>query len=169
METLFDTTSLSKLFAPNICLIEAFMWRTIVYLVLFVLLRILAQRGSLASASLTDFLVLVLVTSAVQNAVSGPAQSITDGVILAAIVTFWSYALDFLSYHFKPIRRILYLRPMQLIENDEFRRENIQRNLIDEDQLRAVPRIQGYEDPDRVREASIECNGQISVISLNGE
>ncbi len=88
METLFDTTSLSKLFAPNISLIEAFVRRTIVYLVLLALLRILAQRGSLVSASLTDFLVLVLVTSAVQNAVSGPVQSITDGVILATIVIF---------------------------------------------------------------------------------
>jgi uncharacterized membrane protein YcaP (DUF421 family) len=55
------------------------------------------------------------------------------------------------------------------LESTEFRRENMQRNLIDEDQLRAVPRIQGYEDPDQVKEASMECNRQLSVISHNGE
>lgn len=165
METLFDTTSLSKLFAPNLPLIEYFLRATIVYLVLFALLRFLAQRGSLASASLTDFLVLVLVTSAVQNAVSGAAQSITDGLILAAIVIFWSYALDFLSYRFRPMRGILYPRPMKLVENGEFLRENMKRNLIDEEQLRGVLRVQGHEDVDEVKEASIERNGQISVIS----
>ena len=40
----------------------------------------------------------------------------------------------------------------------------MKRNLIDEDQLRAVLRVQGHEDVDEVKEASIERNGQISVI-----
>ena len=51
-----------------------------------------------------------------------PPTRITDGVILAAIVIFWSYPLDFLSYHFRTIRRFLYPRLMQLIDNGEFLR-----------------------------------------------
>ena len=75
MEKLFDPTSLSELFVPTVPLLEAFLRGTIVYLALFTILRFLAKRGSVASASLTDLLVLVLVTNAVQNAVAADYNS----------------------------------------------------------------------------------------------
>jgi uncharacterized membrane protein YcaP (DUF421 family) len=169
MEAFFETTSLTKLFTPTVPLIEAFLRGTLTYLVLFFLLRFLAQRGSLASASLTDLLVLVLVTNAVQNAVAADYNSITDGVILAIIVVFWSYALDWLGYHFRPVRWLLYPRPVKLIDNGEFLRENMKRELVTEEQLHGVLRMEGVEDVNQVKEASIERNGGISVITSNGE
>jgi uncharacterized membrane protein YcaP (DUF421 family) len=46
----------------------------------------------------------VLISNAAQNAVAADYTSIADGVILVAIVVFWSYAVDWLSYRFRPIR-----------------------------------------------------------------
>ena len=169
MEVLFDIPSLSKLFVPTVPLIEAFLRGTITYLSLFAILRLLAQRGAVASASLTDLLVLVLISEAAQNAVAADYTSIADGVILVAIVVFWSYAVDWLSYRFRPIRRFAYPRPEKLIDNGEFLRENMKRELITEEQLRGQLRVQGIEDVEGVKEASIERNGQISVIPSNGQ
>jgi uncharacterized membrane protein YcaP (DUF421 family) len=127
MEALFDTASLSKLFVPTVPLIEAFLRGTIVYLALFAMFRFLAQRGSVASASLTDFLVLVLVTTAVQNAVAADYTSITDGIILALIVVLWSYAIDWLSHRFRPMRRFAFPRSVKLVEDGKLLQENMKR------------------------------------------
>ena len=168
MEALFDTTSLSKLFTPTVPLIEAFLRGTVIYLALFAMMRFLAQRGAVAGASLTDLLVLVLITEAATNSLAADYNSITDGIILAAIVIFWSYAVDWLSFHFRPIRRLAYPRPVKLIENGEFVRENMKRELVTEEQLRGQLRVEGVEDVEEVKEASIERNGQISVVPFNG-
>ena len=168
MEALFDLPSLSKLFTPTIPLIETLLRGTITYLALFAILRFLAQRGAVASASLTDLLVLVVIADAAQNAMAAEYTLITDGIILVAIVVFWSYAVDWLSYRFRPIRRFAYPHPEKLIENGEFLRENMKEELITEEQLRGALRVEGIEDVDEVKEASIERNGQISVIPHNG-
>ena len=169
MEALFDTTSLSKLFVPTVPLIEAFLRGTIVYLALFAMFRFLAQRGSVASASLTDFLVLVLVTTAVQNAVAADYTSITDGIILALIVVLWSYAIDWLSYQFRPMRRFAFPRSVKLVEDGKLLQENMKRELVVAEQIYSVLRQQGIEDVREVKEARIEPNGQISVVPFEGQ
>jgi uncharacterized membrane protein YcaP (DUF421 family) len=146
MEALFDTASLSKLFIPTVPLIEAFLRGTIIYLALFAMLRYLAKRGAVASASLTDLLVLVLISTAVQNAVAADYNSITDGIILAVIVVFWSYAVDWLSYRFRPLRRFAFPRPVKLIEDGKLLRENMKSEIIPEEQVYSTLRQQGIED-----------------------
>ena len=94
MEALFNPTSLSELFTPTAPLVESFLRGTIVYLALYTMLRFVVKKGAVASASMTDLLVLVLISSAVQNALIADYNSITDGIILVAVVIFWSYALD---------------------------------------------------------------------------
>jgi uncharacterized membrane protein YcaP (DUF421 family) len=169
MEQLFDPTSLSKLFNPTIPLVETFLRGTIVYLTLFIMLRFLVKKGTVASASMTDLLVLVLISNAVQNAVADNYDSITDGILLVAVVIFWAYALDWLSLRFRPFRLFAYPRPIRLIENGNPLWENIQRELITEEQLYRLLRQQGIEDVNEVKEARVETNGLISVIPFNGQ
>lgn len=167
MGELFDPTSLSRLFIPQEPLIEIFLRGTILYLVLFTMLRFLVQRGSVASASMTDFLVLLLISNAVQNALIGDSNSITDAILLVAVVMGWSYAIDWLSLRSNLIRRFAYPRPVKLVENGKLLRENMQRELITEEQLYSTLRQQGIEDINEVKEAQIEPNGYISVVPAN--
>jgi uncharacterized membrane protein YcaP (DUF421 family) len=169
MEALFDLPSLSKLFTPTIPLIETILRGTITYLALFTMLRYLAQRGAVASASMTDLLVLVVIADAAQNAMAAEYTSITDGLILVAVIIFWSSAIDWLSYRFRPFRRFAYPRRVKLIENSKLLRKNMERELVTEEQLHSVLREQGIEDVNEVKEASIEPNGQITVLPRNGQ
>jgi uncharacterized membrane protein YcaP (DUF421 family) len=167
MGRLFDPTSLSELFTPSAPLIETFLRGTIVYLALYAMLRFVIKRGSVSTASMTDLLLLVLIGNAVQNALIGDSNSVTDGVLLVAVVMFWSYALDWLSYRSRLLRRFAFPQREKLIEDGKFLRENMKRELITEEQLRSVLRTQGIEDVSEVKEASIEPNGQISVIPFD--
>jgi uncharacterized membrane protein YcaP (DUF421 family) len=167
MEKLFDPTSLSELFTPTAPLIESFLRGTVVYLALFTMVRFLVKKGAVASASMTDLLVLVLISNAVQNALIADYNSITDGIILVAVVIFWSYTLDWLSLRFKPLRRFAYPRPIKLIENGKPIWGNIVRELITEEQLYSLLRQQGIEDVSEVKEALVEPNGQVSVIPFD--
>src|SRR5919112_3492912 len=110
------------------------------------MLRYLAKRGAVASASLTDLLVLVLISTAVQNAVAADYTSITDGIILALIVVIWSYAVDWLSYRFRPMRRFAFPRSVKLVQDGKLLRENMKRELIVAEQIYSVRRQQGIED-----------------------
>jgi uncharacterized membrane protein YcaP (DUF421 family) len=166
---LFDPISLSELLIPTVPLIETFLRGTMIYLALFAMLRFMVKRGGVAGASVTDLLVLVIIADAAQNAMAANYTSITDGILLVATIIFWSYALDWLSYRFRPIRRFVFPHPRKLIENGQFLRENMERELIVEEQLRALLRVQGIEDVGEVKEARIEPNGQISVIPFNDQ
>jgi uncharacterized membrane protein YcaP (DUF421 family) len=164
MGALFDPTSLSQLFTPATSLIEIFLRGTLVYLALYAMLRFVVKKGAVASASMTDLLVLVLISNAVQNALIGDSNSITDAILLVAVVIFWSYTLDWLSLHSNLIRRFTYPQSIKLIENGKPLWRNIERELITEEQLYSLLRQQGIEDVSEVKEAHIEPNGQISVL-----
>jgi uncharacterized membrane protein YcaP (DUF421 family) len=169
MGDLFDPTSLSELFTPAATLLEIFLRGTIIYLVLFAMLRFLVRRGSVASASMTDFLLLLLISNAVQNALIGDSNSITDGILLVAVVIFWSYAIDWLSLRSNSIRRFAYPRPVKLVENGKLLQKNMQQELITEEQLYSLLRQQGIEDINEVKEAQIEPNGQISIVPFGAQ
>jgi uncharacterized membrane protein YcaP (DUF421 family) len=55
------------------------------------------------------------------------------------------------------------------MENGKFLQENMKRELVAEEQIQSVLRQQGIEDVNEVKEASIEPNGQISVLPHNGQ
>jgi uncharacterized membrane protein YcaP (DUF421 family) len=169
MGELFDPTSLSQLFTPQSPLVEIFLRGTLVYLVLFTMLRFLVRRGSVASASMTDFLLLLLISNAVQNALIGDSNSITDGILLVAVVIFWSYTIDWLSLRSNSIRQFAYPRPVKLVENGKLLQKNMQNELITEEQLYSLLRQQGIEDINEVKEAQIEPNGQISIVPFDDQ
>src|SRR5947209_4154554 len=108
MGALFDPASLSDMFTPSSPLIATFVRGTIVYLALYAMLRFVIKRGSVSTASMTDLLLLVLIGNAVQNALIGESNSITDGILLVATIIFWSYVLDWLSYRFRLLRRFAF-------------------------------------------------------------
>jgi len=90
---------------PSLHIGEIILRGTIVYLFLFVLLRIL-RRGAEA-IGISDLLVVVLIADAAQNAMASEYKSITEGLILVTTIVFWDYFLDWLGYRFPAVRPLL--------------------------------------------------------------
>lgn len=152
-----------RLFFPSLSVSELFIRGSLVYILLFSLLRHLPNR-QVGAVGLTDLLVVLLFTNASQNAMASNYTSITDGLILVTTVVFWSYALNWLNYRFPALQRFFTPPPLILVKNGKMLRRNMRREMITENELMSQLRKQGVEELDTVRHAFIEADGSISVI-----
>ncbi|WP_447979424.1 DUF421 domain-containing protein [Candidatus Nitrospira bockiana] len=154
----------SRLFIPDTPLLEIVLRGSIVYLGIFMLLRLVLKRQA-GIVGIADLLVVVLIADAAQNAMGADYRSITDGLILVATIVFWSYALDWLGYRFPAFEHFVHPPPLRLIERGRLLHHNMAKELLTEEELRSQLRQQGIEDPRKVKEASMEGDGRISVVA----
>lgn len=153
-----------RTFVPTQPLLGTVVRGTILYLALVLLLRFALSREK-GQLSTTDLLVLVLLGDASQNAMAGHYSSIGDGLLLILTLVFWSYALNWLSFHFRLIERFLSPRRLTLVRDGRMLRRNMRKELMTEEELMSQIRLQGVADLARVREACMEADGRISVIT----
>lgn len=157
-----------KTFAPTQPFLETFVRGSILYLALVLLLRFALKREA-GQLGMPDLLVLVLLGDASQNAMAGHYTSITDGLLLVLTLVFWSVALNWLSYRFRPIGRLLTPGALTLVRDGRMLRRHMHRELITEDELMSQLRLQGVDDLSAVREARMEGDGRISVVTRDDQ
>jgi uncharacterized membrane protein YcaP (DUF421 family) len=156
----FESVNWHDVFIPDTPLVEIFVRGTIVYLAIFFLLRFVLTRQS-GNVGVTDLLVIVLIADAAQNAMASEYKSIPDGLLLVATIVFWSYALDWLAYHFPTFARLIHPPALELIRDGKVNRRNLRRELITMDELKAQLREQGIEKLDRVRSLLWRATGEL--------
>ncbi|MEV1329851.1 YetF domain-containing protein [Micromonospora costi] len=151
-----------QLFVPSTPLLETVVRGSVMYLTLFGLLRVILKRES-GTTGVTDLLVIVLLADAAQNGMSGNYTSITDGVLLVAVIIGWSYLLDAVAYKWPAAARLIRPSSLVLVRDGRILHRNMRRELITDEELRQQLREQGVDDVAKVREARIESDGQLSV------
>ena len=151
------------IFLPDTPLIEIILRGSVMYLALFILLRLILKRQA-GTLGMTDLLLITLLADASQNGMAGDYKSLPDGIVLVATIIFWNYALDWLSYKSSRLQRLIEPPPLPLIKNGQLLRRNMRRELITEADLMGQLREQGLSDISKVKEAFIESDGRISVI-----
>jgi uncharacterized membrane protein YcaP (DUF421 family) len=156
-----------SVFRPSLHIGEIILRGTIVYLFLFVLLRIV-RRGA-GTIGISDLLVIVLIADAAQSAMASEYKSITEGLILVTTIVLWDYFLDWLGYRFPSVRRLLRPAPSLLIRDGRIQRRNLGREMITEEELIEQLREHGVESVDQVKESYIEGDGHISVIAKDSK
>lgn len=165
---LFGSVDWGKLLMPDTPLLEIFVRGTVMYLGLFLLLRLVLKRQS-GGVGITDLLLIVLLADAAQNAMAGDYTSVTDGFLLVVVIVFWSYALDWLGYHVPLIHGLVHPEPLLLVKDGQMQRQNMRRELITKEELMSELREQGLEDVSQVKEARMEGDGRVSIIKMDGE
>ena len=153
----------NALLVPDTPLLEIFIRGTLVYLGLFIMLRVLLRRQS-GTVGIGDMLVLVLIADAAQNAMANDYHSVPDGLLLVATIIGWSYALDWLGYHVPAIQRFVYPPPLPLVRDGKLLRRNMRRELITEEELMSQLRQNGIDSLDQIDQACMEGDGQISFV-----
>ena len=151
------------IFLPDVPLLEIILRGSVMYLTLFVLLRVVLKRQT-GSLRMTDLLLITLIADASQNAMAGTYTSILDGIVLVSTILFWSYAFDWLAFRFAWFRHITEPPPLPLIQDGKLLRKNLRSELITEDELKSQLREQGLEEWIEVRQAFMESDGHISII-----
>ncbi|KAA3663597.1 MAG: DUF421 domain-containing protein [Chloroflexi bacterium] len=151
-------------FVPSVPILETIVRGTVMYLVLFVILRITFKRIGSSSIGLGDVLMIALVAASAQNAMAREHVSVTDGILLVATIGFWSYTLDWLGHRVPRFQKFYYPPPLMLVKNGRLLPRNMRQELITEDELLTQMRRQGIEKIRRVREAYMEGDGSITFI-----
>ena len=146
---------------------EIFLRGTVIYLLLFGILRVLRREAG--AISVGDLLVVVLVADAAQNAMASDYKSITEGVLLVGTIVGWDYFLNWLGYRSRWVHHLLRPAPLPLIKDGRLLRRNLRQELITTDELMSELRQQGVESVDAVRRCYLEGDGHFSVITDQGE
>ncbi len=76
-----------------------------------------------------------------------------------------NYLVNFLSFHVPFIERMVSPAPIQVVKDGRLLRRNMRREFLTEEELMEHLRQQGVEQLMEVKEAHIESEGKITVIS----
>lgn len=156
-----------KLFVFTVSPFELFLRGSIIYLLIFVVMRILRREPG--TVGIADLLMVVLIADASQNAMAGEYHSVIDGIVLILTIVFWNYALDWLTAKFPTIEKFTFPRPIPMVLNGKALPRNMQKQFVTQAQLHSMLREHGVDEVSKVKAAYLEGNGQLSVIPYEGE
>jgi len=135
----------------------------IVYAIVLIGVR-LAGKREIGQMTTFDLVLLLLLSNAVQNAMTGPDSSLTGGIEAAATLFVLNVAIVYAAFRLPGVQRGLAGRATLLVNNGHVIRENLNRELITEDELLAALREHGCVSPADVALAVLEVDGSISVV-----
>ena len=140
---------------------------SLMYWFLFLLFRFILRRD-VGSIAIADVLLLVLIADASQNAMAGGYETVSDGVVLVLTIAGWNWLFDWLAYRFTWVRRLLEAKPLTLVIDGKVNRRNMRKEMISLEELMATLRENGVEKLEQVKRATMESDGEISVIKTAG-
>lgn len=139
-----------------------------VYLALAILLR-LAGKRDLAQLNAFDLVVVLLLSNVVQNAVIGPDNSLTGGLLGAVVLIAVNGGVVRLIRRSDRVSRVLEGTPTVLVRDGHFddtalRDEGLRRGDVD-----AALRRQNANNVSEVKELTIEPGGALVATLFDGE
>jgi uncharacterized membrane protein YcaP (DUF421 family) len=126
-------------------------------------LRLFGKR-ELGQLNPLDFIVLLLLSNTVQNAIIGNDNSLAGGLIGAAVLFVVNDVLVRYSYRNPRMRRLIEGRAEDLIRDGHVIPAALGRNLITREELQAAARKQGIEHFSDVSCARLEVSGAVSFV-----
>jgi uncharacterized membrane protein YcaP (DUF421 family) len=133
------------------------------YLALFILLRVILRREA-GNIGIADILVIVLLADAAQNGMAGSYNSVTDGVLLVTVIILWSHFLNWLSFNFKFLDKLIKPSKLIIVNEGKMIIKNMRRELITKEELMTEVRKQGLDALNKVKRAYMEPDGSITII-----
>jgi uncharacterized membrane protein YcaP (DUF421 family) len=135
----------------------------VVYFAMLILLR-LGGRKQVGQMSPFDFVLLLVLSNAVQNSMNGGDNSLTGGLIIAVALVAANWLMGFMTFRSKKISGLLEGKPEILIHNGKIFEDMLMKEKITHEELRSTLRKNGFSDLQQVKYAVLETTGEISVI-----
>ena len=136
-----------------------------IYLVILVGLR-LAGKREIGHLTIFDFVLLLLISNAVQNAMVGPDTSLVGGVTAAVVLLLVNKLVSGLGWKWPRLRRWVEGTPTLLVLHGEMIPAHLRREGVDEDTLTVALREHGVTEMSKVEMAVLETDGSISVVPV---
>ncbi|MDQ3443134.1 MAG: DUF421 domain-containing protein, partial [Chloroflexota bacterium] len=118
----------------------------------------------------SDFVVLLVIGEATQQALLGDDFSITNAVLVIVTLLGLDIGLSLVQSRFPRLGPWLDDGPLVLVENGSLLQKRMDKSRISEaDILHAARAAQGLERMDQIKYAVLERTGEISIIPKQGE
>jgi uncharacterized membrane protein YcaP (DUF421 family) len=153
-------------YVPEISILEKIVRPLGVYLFLLVAFRVFGKR-ELGQIGPFDLVVWLTISNVLQNAMIGPDNSWTGGIIGAMTLFIANWFLARISYRFPTFEHILQGQATTLIENGKIIGENLQKELLTLDDLRHAlhkNQVDLDEELPNLRKVTFEPDGAITIV-----
>jgi uncharacterized membrane protein YcaP (DUF421 family) len=166
--TTFWAIDWQGMFEPQYSPLELILRGTVMYLIIFVLLRLVLRR-QLGGIGTSDILVIVLLAEVAGKGMAADYKSIPEGAVLVGTVLGWTYLIEWLQFRIPALERLMREPKLKLIENGLMLKRNMRAEFVTVEELFAQLREAGLEDCTKVKAAYIEADGRISIIRRAGK
>src|SRR5690554_5250455 len=145
---------------------EIFVRGTVIYIAIAIVLRLVPKRqtGNIAP---NDMIALVIIGTLAADAIVGEAKTLLDLLLMILVIIFWDYASNLAEFYFPRFRKVAQHSPTLLIYKGEMLKKNLRKEKITEEELLENIRLNGISDIEKVQQAVLEAEGQISFIERN--
>lgn len=151
------------LMLPQLHWLELIVRAVVVYAFLIVLIRITGRR-QVGMMSPTDFILLLILSNAVQNSMNGGDNSLGAGLVLATVLIVLNYAMSWLARRSKFVEQLLVGRPVFIVRDGRLDEHVLAKEKVTHHELAAALRAAGCPNIEAARHVILETNGSISVI-----
>ena len=135
-----------------------------IYAFLLLLFRISGRR-TLSQITTFDFVLLLIIGEATQQALLGDDISVTNALLVIAALIGVDIGLSLVKERFPSLGKAIEGVPMIIVENGHLLRDRMRRARVDEnDILESARQLQGLERLDQIKYAVLEVSGTISII-----
>jgi uncharacterized membrane protein YcaP (DUF421 family) len=136
----------------------------VVYLLLLVLFRIAGKR-SLAQTTPFDFVLLLIIAEAIQQALLDDDSSMTNGFLVVLTLVSANIGISVLKQRWPRAAKVIDSAPLVIVDEGKLQRQRMDRERVDEtDILHAGRQLEGLARLDQIRYAVLEQSGGITVI-----
>lgn len=147
---------------------DAVIRAAIVYAFLLAVLRISGKR-TLAQITTFDFVLLLILSEAAQQALVSDDNSMINAAILITTLVGMNILISVLKQRFKLVERVLEGLPLVIVADGKPLRERMDKARVDMDDIMDAAReAHGLESLKQIKHAVLERSGQISIIPRSG-
>ena len=147
--------------------ILAIMGRTsVIYVLVLIGIRLTGKR-EVGQMTPFDLTLLLLLSNSVQNAMTGPDNSLIGGVVAAGVLLILNYVLAEVSGMNRRFRSVIQGSPTLLIHNGQLITAHCAKEHISPDEVQRALREHGVSTIGEVALAVLEVDGSISVLKYD--
>jgi uncharacterized membrane protein YcaP (DUF421 family) len=140
-----------------------------IYAILLIIFRISGKR-SLAQITTFDFVLLLVIGEATQQALLGNDFSLINAFMVIVTLLGLDIGLSLLKQHSKWLALWMDDTPLVIVEDGRPLKERMDKARVDESDILAAAReLQGLERMDQIKYAVLERSGGVSIIPKPGE
>lgn len=135
---------------------------SLIYFFLLVVVRLLGKR-EVGNASAFDLIVALMLGEVVDEAIYGDV-SMAKGMLAIGVIALWHVVNSWASYKSRVVQKLTSAQPAVLVENGKIKEDALAKERLNEMEVFADLRLMGIDDIREVKLATLEPNGQVSVL-----